>query len=102
MLIFTQFQITNCLRIDMSSVWTLRSRAADDIAFHRENLEKKIVAKMISKNLNFSWYNYYSTSSFLHAHDLLHLDNPGSGSGWMRNNIQSKSKKFLISRWIEL
>ena len=77
MLILTQFQATNCLRIiNMSSVWTLGSQAADNIAFHRENLEKKIVANMISKYRNFSWFNYYSISSFLHGHDLRRLDNP--------------------------
>jgi len=44
MLIFTQFQTARCLRIEMSSVWKLGSRAAGNIAFYREKLEKKIVA----------------------------------------------------------
>jgi len=36
MLIFTQFQTAYCLRIEMSSVWKLGSRATGNIAFHRE------------------------------------------------------------------
>ena len=63
MLIFTQFKTENRLRVEMSSVWiwTFGSRAASNIAFHREKLETKIVANItISKYRNFSWYNYYS------------------------------------------
>jgi len=56
MLIFTQFQNISCLGTEMSSVWKLGSRASDNIAFYREKQEK-IVAKMISKNHNFSWYD---------------------------------------------
>jgi len=37
------------LRIEMSSVRKLGSRAARNTAFYREKLEKKIVANMISK-----------------------------------------------------
>jgi len=40
MLIFAQFQITCYLRIEMSSVWKLESRAAGNIAVYRGNLDK--------------------------------------------------------------
>jgi len=64
MLIFTQFQTICCLRIDMSSLWKLGSRAAGNIAFYVEKQEKKIDADMISKYRNFSRYSYYSISTF--------------------------------------
>ena len=65
---------TCCMRIEMFSVWKRGSRAAGNIAFYREQLEKKIVANMISKYR--LWYSYYSLSSFMHGHSFFHLDNP--------------------------
>jgi len=40
MLIFTQFQTTSCLRIEMSSVWKLRSER--QVAFHFTERNQKI------------------------------------------------------------
>jgi len=99
MLIFTQFQTAHCLRIEMSSVWKLRSRATDNTAFYQEKLEKKIVADF--EIYNFSWYNYWSISIFLHCHSFF-IWNIRIRLKRKRYPIQSKSKKFLISGQIGL
>ena len=62
--ILPDIQPANRIVIISVSVWKLGSRASGNIAFYLEKLEKKIVPNMISKNRNFSWYNYYSTWSF--------------------------------------
>ena len=61
---------------EMSSVWMLGSQAAVNVAIYREKLDKQIFSNMISKYRNFSSYNHYCTSRFLHGHILFHLNKP--------------------------
>jgi len=95
MLIFTHFKTISFLRIEMS--WKIGSRAAGNIALNREKVEKKVVANMISKYRDFYSYNHYSTSIFFAGAQITLFGWSDFESSWMGNDIQSKSKKFLIS-----
>jgi len=51
---------------------------------------------MISKDRNFSSYNYYSRQRFLHGQILFHLDNPDPNPAERKtiSNLNAKKSKY--------
>ena len=94
--------VPNYVLLETSSVWKLRSRALGTLQSIERNQTRTVdFYYMISKDSNFSSYNYYSIPRFLHGQILFHLDNPDPNPV-ERKTISNPNPKKQISGWIGL